>query len=149
MDNTMATIDKLNFVTTHKPTHQPPVVQRRNKLSNKLWEQIQLAKSQLDGKPLAINKRKTVKDIEGNLKSITVPKRIKPWWFVSEEGKVCVSVRYGSKIISLKPGMPSIQVNDSQELIETLEIIKAEVEKGSFDQAIEAASGALKANFKK
>ncbi len=145
----MATIDKLNFVTTHKPTHQPPVVHRRNKLSNKLWEQIQLAKSQLDGKPLAINKRKTVKDIEGNLKSITVPKRIKPWWFVSEEGKVCVSVRYGSKIISLKPGMPSIQVNDSQELIETLEIIKAEVEKGSFDQAIEAASGALKANFKK
>ncbi len=68
---------------------------------------------------------------------------------VSEEGKVCVSVRYGSKIISLKPGMPSIQVNDSQDLIETLEIIKAEVEKGSFDQAIEAASGALKANFKK
>jgi hypothetical protein len=149
MENTMATIDKLNFVTTHKPTHQPPVVKRRNKLSNKLWEQIQLAKSQLDGKPLAINKRKTVKDTEGNLKSITVPKRIKPWWFVSDDGKVCISVRYGSKIISLKPGMPSIQVNDPQELIETLEIIKTEVEKGGFDQEIEAASGALKANFKK
>ncbi len=145
----MATIDKLNFVTTYKPIHQPPVVQRRNKLSNKLWEQIQLAKSQQDGKPLTIQKRKTVRDIEGNLKSITVPKRIKPWWFVSEAGKVCISVRYGSKIISLKPGMPSIQVNDIQELIETLEIIKAEVEKGSFDQEIEAASGALKANFKK
>ncbi len=145
----MATIDKLNFVTTYKPAHQPPVVQRRNKLSNKLWEQIQLAKSQQDGKPLTIQKRKTVKDIEGNLKSITVPKRIKPWWFVCEEGKVCISVRYGTKIISLKPGMPSIQVNDSQELIETLEIIKAEVEKGSFDKEIEAASGALKANFKK
>jgi hypothetical protein len=124
-------------------------VQRRNKLSNKLWEQIQLAKSELDSKPLTIHKRKTVKDTEGNLKSITVPKRIKPWWFVSNEGKVCISVRYGSKIISLKPGMPSIQVNDTQELIETLEIIKAEVEKGSFDQEIEAASGALKANFKK
>ena len=145
----MATIDKLNFVTTHKPIHQPPVVQRRNKLSNKLWEQIQMAKSQLDGKPLTIQKRKTVRDIEGNLKSIAVPKRIKPWWFVSEEGKVCISVRYGSKTISLKPGLPSIQVNDSQELIETLEIIKAEVERGSFDQEIEAASGALKANFKK
>jgi hypothetical protein len=145
----MTTIDKLNFVTTHKPIHQPPVIQRRNKLSNKLWEQIQLAKSQLDGKPLTIHKRKTVKDTEGNLKSITMPKRIKPWWFVSEEGKVCVSVRYGSKIISLKPGMPSIQVNGSEELIEALEIIKAEVEKGSFDQVIESASGALKANFKK
>ena len=145
----MTTIDKLNFVTTHKPIHQPPVIQRRNKLSNKLWEQIQLAKSQLDGKPLTIHKRKTVKDTEGNLKSITVLKRIKPWWFVSEEGKVCVSVRYGSKIISLKPGMPSIQVNGSEELIEALEIIKAEVEKGSFDQVIESASGALKANFKK
>jgi hypothetical protein len=145
----MTTIDKLNFVTTHKPIHQPPVIQRRNKLSNKLWEQIQLAKSQLDGKPLTIHKRKTVRDTEGNLKSITVPKRIKPWWFVSEEGKVCVSVRYGSKIINLKPGMPSIQVNGSEELIETLEIIKAEVEKGGFDQVIESASGALKANFKK
>ena len=146
----MSQLSHLKLVAVKKPRNMPAIVIRRNKLSSKLWEQIQLAKSQLDGKPFVVMKYKTIKDRETGLrKQVEVPKRIKPWWFVSEEGKVCISVRYGSKIISLKPGMPSIQVNDSQELIETLEIIRAEVEKGSFDQAIESASGALKANFKK
>lgn len=145
----MATLEKLHFVVAAKPAELPPVVRRRNKLTNKLWEQIQLAKSQLAGTPLTIQKRKTIRDIEGNKKSITVPKRIKPWWFTSEDGKVCLSVRYGSKVLNLKKGMSSIQLGDSSELIETLEILKAEVEKGRFDEAIEVASGALKSNFKK
>jgi hypothetical protein len=43
----MSTLDGLKLSTAKKPTHLPQIVLRRNKLSNKLWEQIQLAKSQI------------------------------------------------------------------------------------------------------
>lgn len=148
MENTMATIDKLKFVAATKPINQPPIVQRRNKLSNKLWEQIELVKCQLNGTQLEIKKEKTVKAADGTAKRVQINKRIKPWWFQNSDGKLCVSIRYGAKVLELKRGMPSIQVADLDGLLEGLAIIKAEVEKGSFDEEIELASGALKANFK-
>jgi hypothetical protein len=127
----------------------PAIQQRRNKLSNKLWEQIQLAKSQMEHTHFVINRRITVKDLEGNYKSIERPKRIKPWWFMTADGTLCFSVFYGSKRIELIPGKTSISVKNMNDLIEALELLKSETETGSFDAAIEHASGALKLNFNK
>jgi hypothetical protein len=46
----------------------------------------------------------------GLRKQVELPKRIKPWWFQSEQGKVCVSVKYGSWTIELAKGKPSVEV---------------------------------------
>lgn len=127
----------------------PAIQQRRNKLSNKLWEQIQLAKSQLEHTHFVVKRRVTVKDLEGNYKSIERPKRIKPWWFMTADGTLCLSVFYGSKRIELIPGKTSISVKNMADLIAALELLKSETEAGSFDAAIEHASGALKLNFNK
>jgi hypothetical protein len=127
----------------------PAVQQRRNKLSNKLWEQIQLAKSQLEHTHFVVNRRVTVKDIEGNYKSIERPKRIKPWWFMAADGTLCLSVFYGSKRIEIVPGKTSICVANMTDLIDALELLKSETEAGNLDIAIEVASGALKMNFNK
>ena len=54
MEKTMATFEKLKFIAATKPTHQPPIVQRRNKLIGKIWEQIELVKSQANGTQLEI-----------------------------------------------------------------------------------------------
>lgn len=54
----------LKLSSAKKPTHIPQVVFRRNKLSNKLWEQIQLAKGQIEGKPFVITKFKSAVDNE-------------------------------------------------------------------------------------
>ena len=140
-------LNTLRFVDAARPRSMPAVQQRRNKLSNKLWEQIQLAKSQLEHTHFVVKRRVTVKDLEGNCKSIERPKRIKPWWFMAADGTLCLSVFYGSKRLELVPGKPSIAVKDMSELLKTLEILKLETEAGSFDKAIEAASGALKMNF--
>jgi hypothetical protein len=52
----------------------PAIVIRRNKLGSKLWEQIQLAKSQLDGTPFVVMKYKTFKDRETGLrKQVEIP----------------------------------------------------------------------------
>lgn len=42
----MSTLNTLKLVTAVKPQQMPDVMKRRYKLGNKLWEQIQLARSQ-------------------------------------------------------------------------------------------------------
>jgi hypothetical protein len=144
----MSQLSHLKLVAVKKPRNMPQIVIRRNKLSSRLWEQIQLAKSQLDGKPFVVMKYKTIKDRETGLrKQVEVPKRIKPWWFQGEEGRVCVSVKYGSWTLELAKGMSSVEVATGEELIRALESIKTAVEAGELDQQIESASAGLRSGF--
>ena len=146
----MSTLSTLKLVAVKKPSHMPAIVIRRNKLSSKLWEQIQLAKSQLDGTPFVVMKYRSMVDRETGLrKQVELPKRIKPWWFQSEQGKVCVSVKYGSWTIELAKGKPSVEVASAQDLIKTLETIKSAVEAGELDTQIETASASLRSGFKR
>ena len=146
----MSTLSTLKLVAVKKPTHMPAIVIRRNKLSSKLWEQIQLAKSQVDGTPFVVMKYRSMVDRETGLrKQVEMPKRIKPWWFQSEQGKVCVSVKYGSWTIELAKGKPSVEVGSAQDLIKTLETIKTAVEAGELDTQIETASASLRSGFKR
>ena len=146
----MSTLSNLKLVAVKKPTHMPAIVIRRNKLSSKLWEQIQLAKSQMDGTPFVVMKYRSVKDPQTGLrKQVEIPKRIKPWWFQSEQGKVCVSVKYGSWTIELAKGKPSVEVGSGPELVKALESIKSAVEAGELDAQIETASASLRSGFKR
>ena len=146
----MSTLSTLKLVAVKKPSHMPAIVIRRNKLSSKLWEQIQLAKSQLDGTPFVVMKYRSMVDRETGLrKQVELPKRIKPWWFQSEQGKVCVSVKYGSWTIELAKGKPSVEVASAQDVIKTLETIKSAVEAGELDAQIETASASLRSGFKR
>ena len=146
----MSVLSNLKLVDVKKPRNMPAIVVRRNKLSSKLWEQIQLAKSQLEGTPFVVTKFRSVKDREtGLLKQVEVPKRIKPWWFQSDEGKVCFSVRYGSWTIDLEKGKPSVEVESGEELVKALTTIKIAVEAGELDSQIEIASAKLRSGFGK
>ena len=146
----MSTLDGLKLTTAKKPTHIPAIVLRRNKLSNKLWEQIQLAKSHIDGTPFVVKKFRSIIDKETGLrKQVEVPKRIREWWFRNDAGKVCVSVKYGTKVIELAKGKHSVEVENAQALVKALELVKQAVEAGELDTQIETASGALKLGFKK
>jgi len=146
----MSALDSLKLVAVKKPRNIPAIVTRRNKLSSKLWEQINLAKSQLDGKPFVVMKYRSVKDpATGLRKQVEVPKRIKPWWFQSEQGKVCVSVKYGSWTIELAKGKPSVEVASGEDLVNALTAIKQAVEAGELDSQIEIASSSLRSGFKR
>jgi hypothetical protein len=146
----MSALGTLKLVAAKKPQHLPAIQLRRNKLSNKLWEQIQLAKSQITGQPFVVTRFRSVKDPESGLrKQIEMPKRIRPWWFVTESGKVCVSIRYGSWTLELAKGKPSVEVASANDLVIALETIKQAVEAGELDAQIETASAGLKSGFKK
>lgn len=145
----MSALGTLKLTTAKKPKHLSSVVLRRNKLSSKLWEQIQLAKSQIEGTQFVVKKFRTVVDRDSGLrKSVEIPKRIREWWFKNEAGKVCFCVKYGSQTLELAKGKHSIEVESAQALIKALETVKQAVEDGELDTQIENASTTLRSGFK-
>ena len=144
----MSTLDSLKLVNVIKPAKLPAIVQRRNKLSNKLWEQIQLAQAKSVGSTYAPIITKRFKDREGNVKLLDVPKRVKPWWFTAHNGRVCVVLRYGSRALEIAPNKTAIELEKPTDLVPTLEKIKSAVEAGELDHLIETATEALRMGFK-
>lgn len=146
----MSTLTALKLVATKKPISISPVLVRRNKLIAKLWEQIQLAQCEAAGERYQPTRLRTMRDRDtGLIKTLEVPRRVKPWWWISESGKVCVSVRYGSKVLELSKGKTSIEIGGAQDLVPALEAVKVAVLAGELDTQIEAASGALRSGFKR
>ena len=146
----MSILDGLNLTSATKPTQLSALVKRRHKLSNKLWEQIQLAKSQIKGTEFVIKKYRSFVDKETGLKrQLEVPKRIREWWFMNEAGKVCISVKYGNCLLELAKGKRSVEVESPKALIVALELLKDAVEAGELDSQIELASVRLRAGFKR
>jgi hypothetical protein len=146
----MSTLDTLKLVAVKKPTHTPTVVIRRNKLASKVWEQLQLAKSQIEGTKFEVKKYRSYTDKESGLrKQVEVSKRIREWWFKNEQGKVCVAIKYGTRVLELAKGKHSIEVGSADELIKALELVKQAVELGELDTQLEQASGSVRKSFKK
>ena len=145
----MTALAGLKLTAAKKPINQPAIVQQRNKLAKRIWEQMELAKAQAQGSVYSVKRLKSVIDNDGVRRTVEVAKRVKPWWFVADNGKPCLNVRYGSKLIELAKGKTAIEISSADELVKTLDIIKAAVIAGELDTQIESVSGALRAGFKR
>ena len=146
----MATLSTLKLSTAVKPTHMPAVQVRRNKLSKRLWEQIQLAKAQQSGVEFSPVKFRSYQDKETGLRrQVESTKRVKPWWFTADNGKLAMSVRYGARSIELAKGKSTVEIVNMDQLVPTLELIKRAVEEGELDAQIEVAAIKLREGFGK
>jgi len=142
----MSHLASLKIIASKRPVQLPPVVQRRNKIINRLDEQILLAQAKQDGKIYAPMQQRTVKDEEtGDKKVIQVPKRVREWFYTSSTGKVCISVLYGAREIELAKGKTAVELGKAADLIPTLELLKNAVADGELDAQIEAVSRKTKA----
>jgi len=144
----MSQLATLKLTSAKKPAIQPLIVQQRSKLAKRLFEQMELARSQRDGTAYIQMRVKTITGIDGEPKSIEVHKRVKAWWFTADNGKLCLLVRYGSKAIELARGKSAVEVTTIDELVSALATIKAAVEAGELDAQIQAASSQLREGFK-
>ena len=144
----MSQLATLKLTAAKKPATQPLIVQQRSKMTKRLFEQMELARSQRDGTAYIQMRVKTITGIEGEPKSIEVQKRVKAWWFTADNGKLCLLVRYGSKVIELARGKTAVEVTTLDELVSALATIKAAVEAGELDAQIQAASSQLREGFK-
>ena len=144
----MTALTGLKLTAAQKPTQMPPVQQRRNKMAKRLWEQAELARAQQAGSTFAPTKFRSVKDAAtGERKQVETNKRVKAWWFVAENGKLVLSVRYGTKVLELAKGKHAVEVGAEKDLVGVLDVIKAAVLAGELDTAIENAANKLRDGF--
>ena len=85
----------------------------------------------------------------GEIRSFEVVRNVRPMFFKATNNKLCVQVRYGSKVVELAKGKNAIQVDDEKTLVKVLETVRSAVFDGELDEQIAIASDAVKTRFKK
>lgn len=145
----MSALANLKLSNIRRTTALAPIQIRRNKLSGKIADQIQLALAQQQGETYTTNRFKTIASEDGSRKTVEIQRRVRPMWWTNVDGKICLTVRYGAKQLELAKGKSTVEVGAVDHLVGTLQVIKQAVEAGELDAQIEAASGALRSGFKR
>ena len=81
----MSVLNGLKLVSAKRPAALSAIQFRRNKLSIKLNDQIQLAKALKDGTTYAPIRTRNIKNSEtGEVRQIEVAKKVRPWFFTAD-----------------------------------------------------------------
>ena len=145
----MSTLSALKLTTAKRSTGISPQVQRRLKLIKKIDDQIALAKALATGGTYTTSRFRTVKDDEGGSRSVEIQKKVRPWWFPTETGKIALSIRYGARVVEISKGKTAIEVASGDDLINALSVVRKAVDAGELDAQIESASIKLREGFGK
>jgi hypothetical protein len=145
----MAAFTALKLISAKKSNTASPIQQRRNKLSKKIHQQIELAKAVASGGHYAVRRFRTVKGADGSRTSVEVETAVRQWWWQQDNGKLALSIRYGSKVIALTPKANAVECANLDELTAALATISAAVDAGELDAQIDAASAKLRDGFGK
>jgi hypothetical protein len=114
-----------------------------------LHEQIELCEAKKSGNTYAPKRLKTfVNKQTGERMTTEVVKRVKEWFWIGDNGKINLAVKYGAKTLPLnKKGANAIELATGDELIATLKSLKTAVLDGELDDAINEVSEATRARF--
>ena len=147
----MSIVTTLKLITTVKSSAVSPVLLRRNKLLTKVQEQLDMCEAKRNQQPYAPKRLKTVTNKEtGERTTIETIKRVKEWFWITEDGKINLAVKYGAKTLPLnKKGANAIELMNGTALIGTLHKLKEAVIAGEFDDAISEVSDATRKAFNK
>jgi hypothetical protein len=132
MRGDMSVLETLKFVPFRPLRTNDAVAIRRRKLIAKIDEQIKFASGQTNKS----KGYKSVTDAQGNKKKVEVSKRAKLWWGASVDGKVHLTIRYGSKPLEFVPGLNAIELSSQEEVSEVLRRVREAVEGGQLDDII-------------
>ena len=128
----MELLKTLKFVKYERTGQIDAVELRRHKLIVKINEQIDLATNA----NTKVSERFVVKDNEGDEKEISVEKRVLRWWQIGMNGKIKLTIRYGSRPLQFAKGLDAIEVADTNEMVGVLEKFREATERGELDTLI-------------
>jgi hypothetical protein len=147
----MSTLTALKLVVGKKHQTVAPIVQRRNKLVAKIHEQLELCEAQRSGNTYAPKRLKTYTNKQtGERMTVETVKRVKEWFWISDNGKINLAIKYGAKTLALhKKSANAIELSSGDELVDTLKSLKIAVSNGELDDAINEVSSATRLAFGK
>lgn len=123
---TRAIEQALALVPVSKPKEINPVVQRRNRLIKSIRRQ----KSLVDAYKAGESTKRT-------------------WFWINEDGKIFLQIKYGKTAIELAKGKFSIQCSSLDDVISNISIVETLVAKGEFDVILSNISKEIRSKFKK
>ena len=145
----MGHLEKLKIVAQQQKRTQSKTEHRRNKLLEKLDDQLAMVQALIAGEVYAKKKMAFVKNEEGQRVAIEKVKRIRPWYWMTAAGGFYFQVWYGSKIIELKPGLTAVQVAKRDELLDVIRSVMDAVRFGELDVQIEDVAERNKEQLRK
>ncbi len=128
----MELLKKMKLVKYERTGEIDPVLQRRSKLMIKIDEQINL----ITNPKTELAETAIVKDADGKDKQVNVGKRVLRWWQIGMNGKIKLTVRYGSRPLQFAKGLDAIEVVDTNEVVDVLEKFREATERGELDELI-------------
>ena len=129
----MNTLKSLTFVQVPPKTPNNPTFYRRERLLQRLQEQLQLLK---DPSYAPVIKR-WKKGEDGVKRPVDHIRRVRPWWRVDEKGFVVLTVRYGFKPLEFEKGKAAIAVGSVEKLESVLMTLIAATRSGELDGLLE------------
>jgi hypothetical protein len=145
----MATLASLKLSAAQKTNSLTGAQVRRTKMLKAIGEQIAIAKAVQAGAQPIITKLRSVTTETGERTLVETNKRVKQWWFATDNGKLAINLRYGARMLELAKGKFAIEIASEKELVPMLEALKTIAAAGELDAAIEAASIKLREGFGK
>ena len=128
----MELLKTLKLVKYERTGQIDAVELRRHKLIMKINEQIDLATNA----NTKVSERFVVKDNEGDEKETSVEKRVLRWWQIGMNGKIKLTIRYGSRPLQFAKGLDAIEVADTNEMVGVLKKFREATERGELDTLI-------------
>ena len=116
----------ISLVSVQKPTANSPVIQRRNKFTASIEQQIVKIGSFREGKS-RVNREQ---------------------FWVGDNGAIYFQLRYGKQPLELEKGKSTLKASTFDDLVAQLEEIKTITVAGGLDEALSACANAVRSNFK-
>ena len=147
----MSLMASLNFVqSSPKNLRVHGIVAMRQKLIDRIGDQIALIQASESGQAYQRVKYRRVKDLESDeITETPVKTRVRPWWAEDKDGSILLWIKYGNQVLELQKNKSAIRVKSRAEVVTTLETIRDAARAGEFDQLIQAAVSTFKKRFGK
>jgi len=123
---TRAIEQALSLVPVTKPKTINPVVQRRTRLLKSIRRQQSLVEAYKSGE-----------------------KTFRTWFWMNEDGKIYLQIKYGKVALELGKGKYAIQCNSLDDVASNLTIVETLVNKGEFDAMLSTISKEIRSKFTK
>jgi hypothetical protein len=121
----MAAKSSISLVSVQKPTANTPILQRRNKLTANVEQQILKIGSFREGKRIS-----------------------REQFWVDGSGAIFFQLRYGKQPLELEKGTSTLKAATFDDLVAQLDEIKTIAVAGGLDEALSACANAVRSHFK-
>jgi len=132
----MSHLKSLTFTVSPQQIARNPKLIRRQKLVDRLEDQLRLAKDPSYAPVI----RRWKRSEDGPKVPVDLHRQIRPWWRTDGTGNLVLVLRSGLKTLELEKGKPAVVVGSRDKLQSVLETLIAAARAGELDNALEAAA---------